>query len=375
MRVSTPVRSAEGSPSRSMALFSFGPTASEATGYLLRVNRLARALRTLGFDPVPIPPAEGRLLERLSSPPSIALRVGLAALSAWGRIRRAEVCFVEGAMFLPAALLSAATGKKVVFDSHCFQEREWLEGEVTAGRSRWKRRAIALANRACVRIAHVTVCVSEEERRYAIAFHRARPAATVVVPNPIASLGGAGTVPTAQREVLFFGDLAAPHNAAAARYICEVLAPALPDVRFHVVGRASGSPLVHPPNVSLPGFVADLSGFLERATLFVAPHSFGSGTKTKVLAALAAGLPVLATPCAAQGIELDLEAAAALRIEDLPRWPEALRTLLEAEEETLALRGRARASVALRYGDGALLEALVSCLRSAAVPVGAEHVS
>jgi glycosyltransferase involved in cell wall biosynthesis len=55
-------------------------------------------------------------------------------------------------------------------------------------------------------------------------------------------------------------------------------------------------------SVSVPGYVADLDHLHRSVRVFVAPLLTGAGIKLKVLGAMAYGLPVVATPVAAEGI-------------------------------------------------------------------------
>ena len=52
------------------------------------------------------------------------------------------------------------------------------------------------------------------------------------------------------------------------------------------------------------GDVEDLDAVLDTVRLTVAPLRFGAGIKVKVLDSLAAGLPCVMTPLAAEGLEL-----------------------------------------------------------------------
>jgi hypothetical protein len=52
------------------------------------------------------------------------------------------------------------------------------------------------------------------------------------------------------------------------------------------------------------GHVADLSEIFDRVRLTVAPLRYGAGVKSKVLASLAAGVPCVMSPVAAEGINL-----------------------------------------------------------------------
>jgi glycosyltransferase involved in cell wall biosynthesis len=58
------------------------------------------------------------------------------------------------------------------------------------------------------------------------------------------------------------------------------------------------------PRIEVLGAVDDLDAVLGQARLSVAPLRFGAGLKGKVLDSLAAGLPCVMTPIAAEGLEL-----------------------------------------------------------------------
>lgn len=59
------------------------------------------------------------------------------------------------------------------------------------------------------------------------------------------------------------------------------------------------------PDVELPGHVADLGAVLAGCRLTVAPLRYGAGIKGKVVSSLAAGVPCVATPIAAEGMGLN----------------------------------------------------------------------
>jgi len=57
-----------------------------------------------------------------------------------------------------------------------------------------------------------------------------------------------------------------------------------------------------PSNIRFLGYVPDINEELRRYQVFLAPIVSGSGIKTKVLEAMACGLPVIALPDAVSGI-------------------------------------------------------------------------
>jgi glycosyltransferase involved in cell wall biosynthesis len=82
----------------------------------------------------------------------------------------------------------------------------------------------------------------------------------------------------------------------------------LPDIELHLIGSRmpdSILALARTPGIRVHGFIEDLEPFLNRARISLAPLRYGAGVKGKVNQAMAHGLPVVATPCAAEGMFLE----------------------------------------------------------------------
>ena len=103
---------------------------------------------------------------------------------------------------------------------------------------------------------------------------------------------------------IFIGS-AYPPNIQAARYIIEMLAPALPDIAFVVAGGVGASLTGSiPDNVRITGFVDDevMKRWLRASDFAVNPMFSGSGTNIKMFDFMAAGLPVVTTAIGGRGI-------------------------------------------------------------------------
>ena len=110
--------------------------------------------------------------------------------------------------------------------------------------------------------------------------------------------------------LLFVGNYDYPPNQDVVRLLTERILPqvrqALPATRLQLVG-------VNPPDwiwdlandhIDVTGPVPDVIPYLAAATIFVCPLRIGAGIKTKVLEALAMGIPVVGTPLSFDGIHV-----------------------------------------------------------------------
>ena len=119
------------------------------------------------------------------------------------------------------------------------------------------------------------------------------------------------SVPLPERDgIVFVGGFQHPPNVDAVMYfvheIMPHLRPLLPDVIFHVVGSKVPDEIrqLEGPDVQLHGYVEDLDPLLDQMRVSVAPLRYGAGIKGKVGSAMCAGLPVVASPLATEGMNL-----------------------------------------------------------------------
>jgi len=117
-----------------------------------------------------------------------------------------------------------------------------------------------------------------------------------------------------EKAILFTGHFNdEPNRDAVARFIIGVW-PALrradPDLRFYVVGPGPTPEMREfsrrDPRIVVTGEVADVRPYLARAQVFVCPMRMGTGVRVKVLEAMAAGVPVVATTAGAEGVPFQI---------------------------------------------------------------------
>jgi sugar transferase (PEP-CTERM/EpsH1 system associated) len=111
--------------------------------------------------------------------------------------------------------------------------------------------------------------------------------------------------------VILSGNMGYFPNVQAALWLGQVILPlierAVPGVKVEIVGARPDRRIQQlarrNPRIRVTGQVEDVSAYLRRATVAVAPMRAGSGQSLKALEAMASGTPVVATTLAAGGIE------------------------------------------------------------------------
>jgi glycosyltransferase involved in cell wall biosynthesis len=152
-------------------------------------------------------------------------------------------------------------------------------------------------------------------------------------------------VPWADRRgIAFIGNFRfAPNRDAAAFLVAEILPKvwrADPSIDCLLVGASMPEEIrkLAGPRVRVLGYLADLADVFARVRLTVAPLRFGAGVKGKVLESLAAGVPCVMTPIAAEGLGL----------------PETLRDAVSSDAQSLA------EDILRLHAGGTMAEAMVS---------------
>lgn len=110
-------------------------------------------------------------------------------------------------------------------------------------------------------------------------------------------------------SLLFWGAMSRPENYKAVKnflafHFSKILAQ-YPDARIYIVGSAPPDSLMRlaSKSILITGYVEDPAEYFAKASIGIAPLSEGAGIKLKVLEMLKAGMPVVASPVGAEGID------------------------------------------------------------------------
>ena len=131
-----------------------------------------------------------------------------------------------------------------------------------------------------------------------------------VIPHPVKTDNLQSSLGMEKDDVILFLGyfLLEPNRDAVlwfARSIWPILKRRFPGLKFHVIGRTVTpeiAELVKDTGIRILGEVDDIRSHLARAKVFVCPIRMGSGFRPKILEAMAAGVPVVATALAAEGL-------------------------------------------------------------------------
>jgi sugar transferase (PEP-CTERM/EpsH1 system associated) len=225
----------------------------------------------------------------------------------------AVVCFSSGVL---PYVLNRGLGPQLVADLVDVDSQKWFD---YAGRTSWPKaalfqlegrrvRALERAASRCCAVVFATVVEASIYKGFC-------PEASVeTIPNGVdldyfrpaprpASMGSGGCV--------FIGQLDYRANVLGLEWFCREVWPEirsrLPEATFEIVGRNPVTVvqrLEALPGVRVVGPVPDVRPYLATARMVVVPLPVARGVQNKVLEAMAAGRPVIATPAALEGLDL-----------------------------------------------------------------------
>ncbi len=190
---------------------------------------------------------------------------------------------------------------------------------------------------------------------------------TTVVPNGVDTdaIRPSGEAPKHSERVIFVGQMSwFPNRDGVEWFLAEILPRILrtkPDAKFVLVGKNAG---LHVPaalsgNVELLGFVEDLVPVMREAAVYVVPLRAGSGTRLKVLEAMAFGKAIVTTHVGSEGIALR-DGDSALYADDADGFAAAVVRVIEDRDLARRLGESARASAVAHYDWKAITARMLS---------------
>jgi glycosyltransferase involved in cell wall biosynthesis len=201
------------------------------------------------------------------------------------------------------------------------------------------------------------IAVSELDRQIYVDRYRLPPERVLVVENGVdpSYFSFGHRRHEGPPRILYVGNLRYPPNAQAALRLLRRIMPrlwaAIPEAQVVVLGAGPPPELLaenRGDRVRVTGRVDDVRPYLSDARVGCFPLLAGSGTKYKVLEALSAGLPLVCSLLAAEGLEVEHgeHLLVAERDEDIAA---ALERVIRDASLGRALAERGRALVERRY--------------------------
>jgi glycosyltransferase involved in cell wall biosynthesis len=113
------------------------------------------------------------------------------------------------------------------------------------------------------------------------------------------------------KKIVFLGTLWYEPNLDAVKFFIDEIFPLVKekfkDIEFWVLGEGVPSDFKRhseKKDIVFTGYVDDVRTYLNESLIFVAPLRMGSGTRFKILTAMAMGLPVVSTTVGCEGLEV-----------------------------------------------------------------------
>ncbi len=140
--------------------------------------------------------------------------------------------------------------------------------------------------------------------------HQIAPDSPVEVFPYMTDYVGTDTGYAPRRDILFLGGYGHAPNVDAVEYFVSEIWPLLkddlPQARYVIAGAKPTKKILSlaGDRIIVTGMVDDLGPLFDQARVFAATIRYGAGVKGKVSTSMAHGLPVVATDCASEGMNL-----------------------------------------------------------------------
>lgn len=165
-----------------------------------------------------------------------------------------------------------------------------------------------------------------------------------------------------QPSLIFTGIMDYRPNVDAAVWFVEEILPHIHAAHTYLVGNrptAQVTALAERGNITVTGFVRDVKPYLHGGTIFVVPMRVGSGTRLKLLQAMASGCAIVSTTVGAAG--LNVKHGEHLLLADDPRaFAEAVNQLLENPSVCRELGANAQAYVREKFDWSVIVPRLLA---------------
>ncbi len=175
----------------------------------------------------------------------------------------------------------------------------------------------------------------------------------MIIPGTLYDNGVRLTVP---QYILFCGSLSSVPNAEGLYWFCNKIWPMVikefPVLKLLVVGSGilpeKYKDVIDTGSIEMLGTVPDVKPYYNKSAIAVVPLLTGSGTRLKILEAMALGVPVISTTIGAEGIEYTIDSDIIIADEE-KFFAEKIIELLHHRDKRLSMANNARRLVESNY--------------------------
>ncbi len=110
-----------------------------------------------------------------------------------------------------------------------------------------------------------------------------------------------------ENSMSIVGNFTYEANASSIEWINNNILPHLPkDITYYVIGKFPEElkKTVNDPRVKIMGYVDDIRKVVKATDIYLSPVVFGTGIKTKIIEAMAMGMPVITNSVGAEGLNV-----------------------------------------------------------------------
>ena len=195
------------------------------------------------------------------------------------------------------------------------------------------------------------IAVSEADRQYLSALMPSGADDIKVIPNTI-DVAEYDPRPGGKDELafdlVFTGKMDYRPNIDGVLWFADAVWPRLresvPSITWAVVGQRPHTRLDvlrSKPGITITGFVPHIQPYLASSSIYIVPLRIGSGTRLKILEAMAAGLPIVSSPIGAEGFDIE-DGREMILAESPEEWVGSILSLLANEDRRSAIGAAAR---------------------------------
>jgi glycosyltransferase involved in cell wall biosynthesis len=166
-------------------------------------------------------------------------------------------------------------------------------------------------------------------------------------------------------QLIFTGKMDYRPNVDAMLWFTQKILPHLPATHLTIVGQQPHARIQHlaqQPNITITGWVDTVLPYLQDADVYIAPLRMGSGTRLKLLEALAAGCAIVATSIAAAGLTAEVREAMIIADSE-GAFCEAIQVLLKDSQHRQELAHKGQHAVKQHYDWSVLIPKLSATYR------------